>query len=779
MITVLVGGGLVALASVLLGRGILALAGWRGSAWLAPAVGYGAFMIVCATGVQLATSATVGAVALVVLPLAALALRRVRRDLVAAAREGGVLGVVVLIASALPFLVSGRAFIPGAGRDNDMVAHLSATWYLGKETGIKPVGAFGEDLITGGYPLGPHALAAALQRLTGISVEHAFDAISLALPVVAALTVLAVFEGRPRRGRTFVAGVVGLSYLGTSYLVQGTMKEVLEASLLVAFALALQELVRLGRPRARDGIVLGILVATGVYVYSYAGVFWPIGALGILLLAELVRRRGRVLRALPALLGVAGVAAVTLAVLGASQIGRMTTFADSTYAAETGPGNLVTALPLKQALGVWLGGDYRFAPDPAWLSGLLTIFAVVALAFGVVWWLRRGALAVPAALGAALIIYWQATKSGHGIYTDAKGLVILAPIAVLAWTAPLPDLWRRPRPRERRARLAGRYALGLVGAVALVGAAASTFLALRNGPVAPTEQIGELAGLRPMLGYEPTLYLGMDDFGRYALRGANVSTGPQLYSPMEKLAVLRGSKVLRFNSPVDFDNFSSQTLDSYTYVITSGGGYQSMPPPNFAVVRRTRSFVVWKRNGPTPGRIPSERNGAPGKIFRCDSSPRARWLARQGAHAAVLAQPAVGSTLAWSGPPNRRGLTSSQVVQLPAGTWDLSLQYWSPVGMELRAGDLRASLPATVAMLGPFWPAGVVHQAHAGPVRVTVTAKRMNALARLLDAPDTRTMVAPGNKPLAKLAFTRHGQQVQLVPLAQACDRYVDWFTLH
>ena len=62
------------------------------------------------------------------------------------------------------------------------------------------------------------------------------------------------------------------------------------------------------------------------------------------------------------------------------------------------------------------------------------------------------------------------------------------------------------------------------------------------------------------------------------------------------------------------------------------------------------------------------------------------------------------------------GESASQTVELPAGRWHLSLQYFSPFGLTLSAPGFRQELvpaldgqrPNTISLAndGQFWPAG-------------------------------------------------------------------------
>ena len=111
----------------------------------------------------------------------------------------------------------------------------------------------------------------------------------------------------------------------------------------------------------------------------------------------------------------------------------------------------------------------------------------------------------------------------------------------------------------------------------------------------------------------------------------------------------------------------------------------------------------------------------------------------------------------------QNGDSRTQVLDLPAGTWDISLRYFSDVPLRLRAGSLDTSLPAYLADAATFASAGRLVTG-GGPIEVTVEVPPRRRLATL------RTVR------LGTLAATRLDEPERLIPLARACGRYVDWY---
>ena len=139
--------------------------------------------------------------------------------------------------------------------------------------------------------------------------------------------------------------------------------------------------------------------------------------------------------------------------------------------------------------------------------------AAGALAFGLRWWWRERERAVPAALGAAALLWLYALVAGTPSHQEAKALVLIAPLAMLIAVRAL--LERAPTVAEAR-RILGRRAIayafpgrarvaklrlagGLATVAFLLGAGISSGLALVNGPVGPSGYSSELTELRTEL----------------------------------------------------------------------------------------------------------------------------------------------------------------------------------------------------------------------------------------------------------------------------------------
>ena len=478
----------ILVAAAASGQGLFALCGRREWSWLSPAVGL-ALLAGVAWGVLNLTDEPAAALAAIaVLAVGGFAAWASAGEL-SVPRAGVGLAVVAaaLILASLPFAVEGRFGILGTSLNPDMSQHLFAADRLahGGE----------ERLITEGYPLGPHAIVVAVSQ-AGPSLLQAFGGLTLAVAVAASLAALELLGGLARTRQVAGALLVGLAYMAASYLIQGAFKETMQALFVLAFAIGLQQLAKgaLGgtEPAARwrllPAVPLAALAIGSVYTYSFPGLAWLVGAAGLWGVAELAARRS--LQPMRAALVPGALAAGVVVVAIAPELGRIADFGSfETFDPDgDGLGNLFNAISPLEALGIWPSGDFRLDPGagfaPAavfWLGGLV---GFAALGFGLWWWLSRGELAVPAALGAAAILYLYPLLVGTP-YQESKAIAIAAPLAMLISARAL--LEATPAVAELRVATGRALAVPALAVAFCVPAAACSVLALANGPVGPTE----------------------------------------------------------------------------------------------------------------------------------------------------------------------------------------------------------------------------------------------------------------------------------------------------
>ena len=232
-------------------------------------------------------------------------------------------------------------------------------------------------------------------------------------------------------------------------------------------------------------------------------------------------------------------------------------------------------------------------------------------------------------------------------------------------------------------------------------------------------------------------------------------------------------------SPIDFDSFSRGTLDRFPYVITGRAAWNSQAPPNFKRIAATPSYVLWKRTGQDARGPPRAARGHRGRR-RCAgcASPEIRILLANRGRASLFPATVIGAegALGRGQRAARPASSTSQTLDLPAGRWRLSLQYFSPFGLTLGAPGFQPELkpaldgqrPNTISLAndGQFWPAGR-YDSDGGRVRFTVAAAEPSTLQSLTGY--------DGKAYVGDLVAVRAGTQ-RIVPLSAACNGWIDWY---
>ncbi len=776
---------LICAVSLLVGRTLLSLAGRRSWSWLEPAVGFAAVLTVTGALARApghGTSATLGVAALVV--AAALVVWWLDYDAAGALRSGWPVALAIALALAIPFAVSGRWGLLGVGFNNDLGLHLAWAEWLRSGVGPSP---------DAGYPLGPHGLAVATAAVPGIGLGQAFLGEIVAIGVLTGLTALGALRELAGWRRLLAAAMVALPYLAVSYYAQAAFKETAEALFVLAFAIFL---VAPGAPGAgrwpRLRFVLPPLALFGgiFFSYSFAGVAWPVAILALWSLTlPAVRRSLRPRALLRFLLRPTTLLAIAvLAGLGALALVGPFGFGGS-FNKVAGSNTYGPVSPL-ETLGVWFTSNYRLdAAGGSQLTGLAATIAILALLAGVAWWVERREATIPIALGASAVLYLASLPSA-GDYSQAKALMIAAPLAMLVAIRPL--VTEFPGRQGRRARTSLRYArrsasspgggvvlrLGwaLLGVAFVGGSLYSSLLVLRDAPVGPAGHGGELKAFLPIVHGKDVLYAGQDRYAAYELLGADthvplVEFPDPGVSPNPEKPFDTGDAY----SPVDFDSFSRETLNRFPYVITGRAAWNSKAPPNFKRIADTPSYVLWERTGPTPEDRHVLLEGTEAAAMAGCASPEIRILLANPGRASLFPGAVIGPKAAWEeGSVLGTGERASQALDLPAGSWNLSLQYFAPFDLSLSAPGfsepLAAALdgqrPNTISLgnNGQFWPAGR-YESDGGRVRFTVSGAEASTLQSLSGY--------DGKAYIGELVAVPVGPHRD-VPLGEACNAWID-----
>jgi hypothetical protein len=817
MLSAVLAGALIVVASLLLGAAIMAIAGLPRHSAAGPATGISALLVICGVAVKLPGHAVTAAVAVGVALIGCLVVFGRTRMPAGTFRAGAIVVVVgAALVAAIPFAASGRVGILGQGLVNDdMASHLLFTEWIGSHAGPTP------DLIKGGYPLGPHAIVAATAKVSGASLIEGFAGLTGAIAVLLALSAYGALRGVRGWLRVPAAVLSASTYLAAAYLAQGAFKEPLLGLTLLGFALALPPLVpewslrrtsrstsEGGRPGtfagARASIPLGVILAGTIYNYSFPGLAWLLGAALIWMLLIALRERDRVASLLAELRlrdRLRGARSALLLGIGIPvicalpELFRLASF--SSFKAfnpqGTGPtvgfGNLRQPLNPLEAFGIWPSGEFRIAPANSttpeiafYLGGLL---ALTAFAWGLGRALSRRESALPSALLAATLVYLGALAFGTP-YTQAKCLAIGAPVIMLislrgllsadaieGEEAAVPEgggaSWWPPRPLRPLVPLA----IPLLTLAFAAAAAFSTLLPLRQSAVGPDYHLQEMLQMRPIVDGQNVLFLGRDNFVSWELIGSEVYAPITNHYDVEEVPALYRATDL--NAKFDWDNVPPPVMNRFDWVITTSAAMQSEAPVGFVPRLRTHDFILWHRDHPVGQRRTLFEPINPGAPLDCSDPGEAKLRKVDGNATAFTVQPVVGRV--WHPSPE---LTQSKPAQqrlyLTPGRWDISIQYASTQALQVTAtgGALAAPFSATLRTNllfrgpSPYYPVGTLEVKRPGEVVFGVSVDDPPLVGRLLRT-DSKAY-------LSGLAATRADPPRENLALSKLCGRYVDWY---
>lgn len=746
----------IVLGSVLLGRAVCVACGGPARWWAAPAVGLASLIVLEGAAIKLPGRAvTADVVGLVVLLGAAAFLLRRRRAFRVPWGDLAVGGPTVLAAS-IPFFASGRIGLQGVSLDNDTAAHL-----LWAEALRSPrMAAF--DSAPAGYPLGPHSLVAALGTASGIQLDAAFAGLLLAIVPITALVAAGVVAEQRLWRRVLVGLLCSSAYLVVAYYGEGAFKETIMAALLLGFVVHLGQVQAQwssvgARTRWLQLLPAVLLVAGAVYNYSYLGLAWFGACVAVWGLATVVSRPGRTLRMVsrrnlargaPWAAAIAVLAVIVLLPIAGQLLAfiRELGLAPGNGSIPVPLGNLAGTLSPYEMFGIWLSPDFRHAAANGFHSGEVSALALGVLIYGVIWSLRRRDWLMPAAVGGSIFV-WLLSRRTHSPYTEAKALVIASPlimaVGLRALLTPSGGDWT------------GRSIRLLAAALFCGFAAYSSFQSLRDDPVQAPEAGRELSSFHRTIGDSTVLFLGSDEYARWQLRDSDVLTAN---------SVTRGGTPVPPNTQADFNSVDPADLDRVAYVITSNTPYATQPYSNFRLVASERLYSLWERRGPTTPRAALGPLGEPGTMLDCRSA-----LGRK-LHTARGVASLMPTPVAIPGPSLPAGARATFELPLPRGRWELSIKYISSFNLDLTAAGAQRTMPAYLGQPGPFFAVGAVTTTGATAYTpITIQAQRPSFLTSSSD----NLYAAVTTIAATRIPDTRH-----IVPLRDACGKYVDWYRL-
>jgi len=774
-----VSAGIILLASLLVGRAVLLALGRREASFLEGAVGLATLILVCSVAIRLPGDEATSIVCCAILVVASIVFLFVRTESILGPAVGIAVPVAVLtgLLASFPFIAAGHIGILGVGLNNDMAMHLVDVDYLVDPSRPTP------QSVVNGYPLGPHSLVGTVVSVLGTQPLYGWLGLLLAVPVLTAITAIGGLRELPGGRRVLAAVLVGLAFLSASVLGIAGFKELIAAMFLVAFALGLREIER--RPEGRIAVVIGLalIMAAMIPVYSLPGVAWLVVTLGLWLVAQLLQIRAErgpdgVRQVVRGSMRIVIPAAILLVLAALTQLPKIIDFFQSGSignVADTDSKLRYVVSPL-ETLGIWPSGSWLLGTHDVSHFWIFGVIGLAGLIIGLVWWIARADYAVPAAVISGIVI-WLATKyiEDGGLYILAKAVVVPASVVMLLVLAAL-------------LAPGGGWPKRIFAVLFIALAGYSTFLALRDTVIAPGARLQQLGEFQDAVSGQKALALTGDRFTDYGLRTAEVSS-PAFNAEIRVDSV--GSKTQRL--PIDFDTVPTSVLNDFPYAVTTSAIYQSQAPPGWELADSTDSYRLWKRTGTTPSIQQLAEEARPGRIFRCKKPKFRNYVDKGGEALTWQPRTVIAKRLYWeaggaAGALGEGGVaadksapidnnlapreTASQRIVLPAGRWELSLQYVSPVtGVTVKAPGLDVHLPAGVDAAipyrpdqGPYWPVGTI-TSQGGPVTVSVTADDVNWFQSLVgvDAPAVIGNLAAVNP-----------DGFKVLPTAAACGLFVD-----
>jgi hypothetical protein len=639
------------------------------------------------------------------------------------------------------------------------------------------------------YPVGAHVHMATLGAMLRAPVEVLYQPYIASLVALSSLGLvgLATRSGLSARWAAaagFVAASASLTY---HYALQGNVKEMAMLMSLVTAAAAGRELLTSERPQAMV-VCVALPLAASLAVFGAAALPYAAALGAVLLVAAAWQARAQPLRR-----HLASTAAVGLAVLVVAAVPSLTSVSDSfralrgSFQASNAEAqgetlaHLTRPLPLAQAGGVWLSGDYRNAVGRPTLArgtdaGLVLVGALALL--GLVMTLRRREVAAAALVAVGALTYLIVAPRTSP-YADAKMLAIVSPAIVLCGMLGAAAL-------ARRWRVLGAGAAGILGVLVLASAA----LAYHDVNLAPRDRIDSLVDLGDRYDGDDRLLLWneYEEFAKYFMRRAVINQPTEAMTESH----IELNRELGFfgGRTFELDDIDLAYLQRFPGIVTRIRPNESRPPANYRREYRNDFYEVWRRQ---PEPVVAEHVS----LF----DERARTSVNRPDCAGlrdIAARAPAGSQLVAAVQPERRTLSLPSARDRPPG-WPDSPE--RPGQMALNTpGHVTGSLKVSGGRY-TAWLEGSLGR----PVSVTIDGRRVgsaqgiNTPGAWLRAggvtlePGRHTVevrrpggsLAPGDgarSTLGALALVAHGEtrllHVERADASQLCGRLLDWVEL-
>ncbi len=581
---------------------------------------------------QFETIAGLALPALLLLALAGLWLGRARLrgaglDVWAAAAAAGVFAVfgAPVFLSGEP-TIAGSIVLPDTSNQLVLAAFVNDHGHNWQQLDVSSYRSILSKYLTTAYPVAAQSSLGALAPLGVIDLAwlyQPFLTFSAAMMALAFYALLGpVIE--PRAARALASFVASQPALLVGYALQGSIKEVTGISMVVLCA---AHAVRAGpstdNVRVLIPFVVAVAAALGCLGAPAAGLTAPLAAGLIVLWGVHLARSGSRRQLIGVGIAVAVGAALVAPLVGSAR--KAYRVADVVLSNAGDLGNLAAPLHARQVAGIWMSGDYRYAPDGSDTLGWVLIgLMVAAAAFGVVWMLWRralGPLLLVAIVGVVSLIF----LSKGSPYADAKVLAVASPAVVLAAAVGVWGLHGVARGIPAMA-----LALILSGGVLL-----SNARAYHDSRHAPMDRYAELLKIDDRYaGQGPAELNEYEEFGSYLLRKAAGWVEPERSHSFRKPALPTAPSRRPFvKDPHDLDALNLAYVETFPLLVVRRSPVTSRPPANFRRVWRGRYYDVYRRR---PGPRVREHLPLGNGELQDGARPRCASVRRMGARARRL-----------------------------------------------------------------------------------------------------------------------------------------------
>lgn len=520
-----------------------------------------------------------------------------RRELRARLRPGlgAAAGVAAYALYMLPVLATGKATFLGYNLLNDTAIHLALVDYLDdwgrRSPDFLQPGTFHaamQGYVGQSYPLGSHELLAAWREAVPIDAAHLYQPFLAICAAFAAAALFAMLReaGAPRMAAAGGAALALASQLLFSFNLQGGIKEISFVTALAALAGAGAAFLRSG-PRARAGIAVGVCGLAAYAIYGLSALAWLGPAALLLAIAALVSGpRENVL----GLVKATAAALIVFAVLGLPTVLSSVDFYDKgrkVLESQQELGPLGGPIHNSQVSGIWLNGDYRFAPRDRSVDRVVIAMALLLAAAGLLLAIRRR-LWGPLLFVVPPAVAWLVVSGRSSPYIDAKLLAVLSPAMLLFSALGLAAIW------SSRLRLLAVPLAAVLLAAAVYGDAAAYRLAL----TAPIDRLEELSDVGDR--YEGQGLVLLNEFEEYAKHfGRHSEMNPPYEVWTAAPAVLR-TPGPTFGLAYTLDDLDFGYIRRFGVIVLRRSPAEARPPDGYELDFRGHWYEAWVKQEEPP-----------------------------------------------------------------------------------------------------------------------------------------------------------------------------------